>query len=136
VEKSAGPPPNLRDSETSLKRCRNCCLFAHPVCVKYGDWKVEKDQTCDGWELALDDHAEKSAASDAAKAAAVKVLQAAAAKLSQLKTVLQSLHGDSFLQGAHDAAAAAGGDVPESLVKLSTAAPESYWNTWEPGRGD
>jgi SPP1 gp7 family putative phage head morphogenesis protein len=141
VEKSVGPPPNLRPSENSLQRCVNCCLFAHPVCVKYGDWPVEPDQTCDGWELAIDDHPDEPVIKDlspevqAARRAAAKSLTSAVGSSSELKTVLYSLYGDSFLQGAHDAALAVGGS-PTTGVHGVTGMPDGYWDKWQPGYGE
>jgi SPP1 gp7 family putative phage head morphogenesis protein len=132
-----GPPPNLRPAENSLARCRNCCLFAHPVCVKYGNWPVEPDQTCDGWELAIDDQVEKADATTtvaAAVAAAVKVLRDRV-QTAELAPVLRALYGDSFLQGAHDAAEAAHGQVVVSLRGF-TGMPADYWDAWKPGWGE
>lgn len=142
----AGPPPNLRPSTDSLHRCSTCCLFAHPVCVKYGDWPVRPDQTCDGWALAIDDQVAKGimtgdydarkAATDKAKEATVKALGTAEASGKELEALLAELHGDSFLQGAHDAAHAAGGTVVSSLQDVTEQAPAAYWDEWTPGLGE
>lgn len=130
---SGGPPPNLRAAENSLARCKNCCLFNHPVCVKYGDWPVKPDQTCDGWELAIDDQVQKAAGEDPAKAAAIKSLQSAGVSVTDLQKVMEGLYGDAMLQGAHDAAAAAGGTVAASLKDV--VPPAGYWDAWTPGYG-
>jgi SPP1 gp7 family putative phage head morphogenesis protein len=138
VSKSAGPPPNLRPSENSLQRCVNCCLFAHPVCVKYGDWPVGPDQTCDGWELAIDDQPvakDIDPAIAAARAASAKALAGKAANSAELKKILYRLYGDSFLQGTHEAAQAAGGSIVSSLQGVS-GMPEDYWSKWTPGYGE
>jgi SPP1 gp7 family putative phage head morphogenesis protein len=134
VEKSAGPPPHLRASENSLARCANCCLANNPKCVKYGDWDVKPDWTCDGWEIAIPEVA-KAEAVDAVKAAVVGVLSKAKANVGKLKDVLTSLYGDSFLTGAHDAAQAAGGSVVASLKDVSESVPKGYWDAWTPGFG-
>jgi hypothetical protein len=134
VEKSAGPPPNLRDAETYLRSCRDCCLFNHPVCVKYGDWPVRPDQTCDGWELAIDDQPVGKAKADPVKEAVVKALAGKASE-AELEKVLTELYGDSMLQGAHDAAHAAGGTIVASLKDVSEQAPKDYWDQWTPGFG-
>ncbi len=130
---SAGPPPNLRASENSLARCKNCCLFDHPVCVRFGDWPVKPDQTCDGWELAIDDQVRKAAGEDPAKMAAIESLKGAGVSATDLQKVIEGLYGDSFLTGSHDAAAAAGGTVAASLKDVSP--PAGYWDAWTPGYG-
>ena len=124
-----GEPPNLRDSTDSLHKCDTCCLFAHPVCVMYSDWKVRPDQMCDGWELAIDDQSLQKAAGD------VEASLKAALKPAKLKPILEALYGDSFLQGGHDAARAAGATVAHSLQGVSSAPSEDYWSKWVPGHG-
>jgi uncharacterized protein YoaH (UPF0181 family) len=49
--------------------------------------------------------------------------------------VLSELYGDSMLQGAHDAAHAAGGTIVASLKDVSEQVPADYWDQWEPGFG-
>ena len=133
VEKSAGPPPHLRASENSLARCANCCLANHPVCVKYGDWDVRPDQTCDGWEIAIPE-VQKAAEADDVKEAVIKAL-AGKASTTELEKIMRELYGDSMLQGAHDAAHAAGGTIVASLKEVSEALPADYWDNWVPGNG-
>jgi SPP1 gp7 family putative phage head morphogenesis protein len=69
----------------------------------------------------------------AARAAAVEIL-GKGAKPSELKSVLTMLYGDSFLQGTHDAAQAAGGKIAASLQGV-TGWPGDYWDAWKPGYG-
>lgn len=135
---SGGPPPKLRPASSSLSRCKNCCLFAHDRCVKYGNWEVGIDQTCDGWGLALDDHVEKAAtpAEEAARQAAMEVLRQHAGSTAELEAVLRQLHGDGFLQGAHDAAHAAGATIVGSLQGVTSQLPADYWTVWQAGYGD
>lgn len=71
----------------------------------------------------------------AARAAAGRALAAKAANSAELKQILYTLYGDSFLQGAHDAAAAAGGNIVSSMGTV-TGMPADYWDKWEPGYGD
>lgn len=57
--------------------------------------------------------------------------------LEPLKNVMKELYGNSFLQGVHDAAKAAGSDVWVNIVKgFGVAPPESYWDAWTPGSVD
>ncbi len=133
---SAGPPPNLRASENSLARCKNCCLFDHPVCVRFGDWPVKPDQTCDGWELAIDDQVQKAGGEDPARAAAIESLKGAGVSVTDLQKVMEGLYGDSFLTGSHDAAHAAGGTIVASLEDVSEQVPADYWSAWKPGYGE
>lgn len=71
----------------------------------------------------------------AARAAAVKALAAKASSSAELKQILYSLYGDSFLQGAHDAAEAAGGSLTTGIHGV-TGMPDDYWDKWKPGYGD
>jgi SPP1 gp7 family putative phage head morphogenesis protein len=70
-----------------------------------------------------------------AAAASAKALRQAA-KPAALKAVVTNLYGDSFLQGAHDAAVAAGSPVVASLKGVDASLPESYWGGWEPGHAE
>lgn len=53
-----------------------------------------------------------------------------------LSRALTGLYGDSFLQGTHDAAHAAGSTVAASLAGVSENAPSAYWDAWTPGYGE
>ena len=53
----------------------------------------------------------KAAEPEPAAKAAMDALRAAAANPAELEKVLHALSGDAFLQGAHEAAQAAGGSV-------------------------
>ncbi|MGO9903480.1 MAG: phage minor head protein [Solirubrobacteraceae bacterium] len=48
---------------------------------------------------------------------------------------ITELQGDAALQGAHEAAHAAGGTIVSSLQGVTEQLPDSYWSTWEPGFG-
>ena len=63
------------------------------------------------------------------------MLSKAKANVGKLKDVLTSLYGDSILQGAHDAAQAAGGAIVASLKDVSESVPKGYWDAWVPGYG-
>ena len=135
LEKAAGPPPNLRDASTSLERCASCCLANNPDCVKYGGWDVRPDQTCDGWSLAIPGDVTKATEVDDVRQAAIDALKAKA-DISELEKVLTELHGDSLLQGAHDAAEAAHVPVVASLADVADSVPGGYWDSWVPGYGE
>lgn len=133
---SGGPPPNLRRATDSLHSCATCCLFAHPVCVMFGDTPVEPDQTCDGWELAIDDKPVAKAEEPPGLAEALRVLRERLGSSESLERALRGLYGDALLQGAHDAAHAAGSAVVGSLQGLSAGLPSDYWTSWQPGYGE
>jgi SPP1 gp7 family putative phage head morphogenesis protein len=73
---------------------------------------------------------------DATKLAITRELQAAAANPEALKSVLTKLYGDAALQGAHEAAHAAGGVVVSSLQSVTAELPDDYWDKWQPGWGE
>lgn len=77
----------------------------------------------------------KDAPLDLAYLAARKALEAGSANTSDLATALEALYGDSFLQGAYDAALASGSTVVASLRDVAATPPASYWNEWKPGYG-
>ena len=84
--------------------------------------------------------AARSASASKAAADSDPVAQAAREALSakstaELDKVLTELYGDSFLQGAHDAAHAAGADIVASLRDVTAAPSAQYWNNWKPGYG-
>ena len=135
LEKAAGPPPNLRDASTSLERCASCCLANNPDCVKYGGWDVRPDQTCDGWSLAIPGDVTKATEVDDVRQAAIDALKAKAST-GDLEKLLTELHGDSLLQGAHDAAEAAHVPVVASLADVADSVPGGYWDSWVPGYGE
>jgi SPP1 gp7 family putative phage head morphogenesis protein len=66
-------------------------------------------------------------------------VQAPAGDLAQsaqaLRELLAELYGDAALQGAHEAAHAAGATIVSSLHSVTLQLPEHYWDTWEPGWG-
>lgn len=72
---------------------------------------------------------------DLAVQAARQVLESEGASTDELHTVLVAMYGDGFLQGAHDAMAAAGGDVLTSLADAMAAPAAGYWDAWTPGYG-
>lgn len=55
--------------------------------------------------------------------------------VERMKLILTELHGDAALQGAHEAAAAAGGQPPRWIRPAMTGLPDGYWNDWQPGWG-
>ena len=59
-----------------------------------------------------------------------QILQAAKRSIAKLIEVLWNLYADAAVQGAHEAAQAAGGTVPPSLA---IDLPEGYWEHWRPG---
>lgn len=87
-------------------------------------------------ELAYRDALLKDAQLDLAFQAAREALEAGSANSNDLATVLDALHGEGLLQGAHDAAAASGGTVAASLKGVEAAPASSYWNDWKPGYGE
>jgi len=75
------------------------------------------------------------AEADPVKEAVIKALAAKKLSTVDLEKVLSELYGDSMLQGAHDAAHAAGGTVVASLKDVSEQVPADYWDQWVPGNG-
>jgi SPP1 gp7 family putative phage head morphogenesis protein len=57
-----------------------------------------------------------------------------AAGAQGLRTLLAEMYGDAALQGAHEAAHAAGATIVSSLQGVTEQLPGSYWSTWEPGQ--
>ena len=80
-------------------------------------------------------HVVKAAEPDPAAAAAMSALEAAGSNPTELRKLLDALYGDSYLQGAHDAAHAAGGSVVASLQDVTSKVDASYWDAWKPGNG-
>lgn len=69
--------------------------------------------------------------------AAVQVPASDLASTAQaLQKLLVELYGDAALQGAHEAAHAAGATIVSSLQGVTAALPQTYWDTWEPGWGE
>lgn len=68
-------------------------------------------------------------------APALRVLQGGRGDLEALKALITELQGDAALQGAHEAAHAAGATIAASLQGVTEQLPDSYWSTWEPGFG-
>jgi SPP1 gp7 family putative phage head morphogenesis protein len=136
---TTGPPPHLRNAE-GKPRCASCCLARHPLCVKYGNWRVRPDQVCDGWtqDPSVLKEAQPSGPTqtqlDQAKVDAIAALQGNADP-SALNSLLHSLYGDAALQGTHEAAVAAGGVVFSGLASTITSLPSDYWDNWKPGFG-
>ena len=77
-----------------------------------------------------------AAAEPEGKAAALTVLEGGKGSTDALRRLLAELYGDAGLQGAHEAAHAAGGQVVASLQGVTTQLPDSYWDAWQPGWGD
>ena len=71
---------------------------------------------------------------DPIAAAAAKAL--GSGDTSALARLLPSLYGDAYLQGAHEAAHAAGGTIVASLKGVTAQLPDDYWNQWTPGYGE
>ncbi len=67
-------------------------------------------------------------------AAAVAVLAMAPKALSKLRDVLRRLYGDAYMQGAHEAAGACGGEMPSWTATVPV--PDGYWDHWRPGVGN
>jgi len=80
--------------------------------------------------------AEKEAAPNTARDAAIAALESAKNNPTKLKKLLVQLHGDSILQGAHDAARASGTPIVSSLKEVTADLPTSYWDKWEPGHAE
>ena len=78
----------------------------------------------------------KAAEPDPVAAAAAKALEAASTDPAALEAALRELYGDGFLQGAHDAAAAAKGSLLASLTDIAAQPDAAYWDSWEPGFGE
>lgn len=70
------------------------------------------------------------------KPAALKVLEDGKGSTAELEKVLSDLHGDAYLQGAHEAATATNGDVPAFLRPVVEGMPDDYWDKWKPGFAD
>lgn len=56
------------------------------------------------------------------------ILMGAKRSLGKLRSVLQRLYAEAFLQGAHEAASASGGVMPPKLRSLDLES--SFWNQW------
>lgn len=65
--------------------------------------------------------------------AALAMLAAGRKALRKLHDVLTRLYGDAYMQGAHEAAEAASGEMPPWTRAVPV--PEGYWHHWEPGIG-
>ena len=78
----------------------------------------------------------KAAEPDPVAAAAIKSLEAASASPKALEATLRELYGDGFLQGAHDAAAAAHSSILASLTDIAAQPDAAYWDAWTPGYGE
>lgn len=106
----------------------------------FGNSDVSPDQTCDGWALAIDDRPDKRNVAKAGElpglAEALRVLRERVGSSPALERAVRSLWGDAMLQGAHDAAHAAGSTIVGSLQGLSAAVQSDYWTAWQPGHGE
>jgi hypothetical protein len=140
-------PPGLRESQNpTAASCGNCMMFRpdgskHPggeggTCWGYGEWPVDALQLCDSWDRSQERKATKAAEPDPVAAAAAKALEAASTSPKALESALRELYGDGFLQGAHDAAAAAHGSILASLTDIAAQPDAAYWDAWVPGYGE
>lgn len=130
-------PPNLRPAPNpTAESCGNCMMYQGGQCWGYGGWQVEGNQVCDSWEQSQESKATKAAEPDPVAAAAIKSLEAASASPKALEAALRDLYGDGFLQGAHDAAAAAHGSILASLTDIEAQPDAAYWDAWVPGYGE
>jgi SPP1 gp7 family putative phage head morphogenesis protein len=109
-------------------------MFQDGKCWGYGDWPVRQDQTCDSWTQSQEQLAKEAEAARPEAQAAIDAL--AAGDPSALQDALTALYGDSYLQGTHDAAHAAGGAVVASLTDVSLQPDAAYWDKWAPGYGE
>lgn len=64
-------------------------------------------------------------------AAALAALHVSVAGTAALGAVISAIYLDAYLQGAHEAAQASGGQVPPSVAAVPV--PEGYWENWVPG---
>lgn len=72
--------------------------------------------------------------SDVAKAASWRALLRLAQRATQaLGRILSHIYGDAYMQGSHEAADAAQGEMPPWTVTVPV--PEGYWQNWKPGVG-
>ena len=80
-------------------------------------------------------HSPASGRDEATKAASWRdLLRLAQRATDKLRALLHRLYGDAYMQGAHEASEAAGGEMPSWTVTVSV--PEDYWEHWRPGVGE
>lgn len=122
-KESLSAPPNLRVSSNPAKCCATCKMFDDGKCWGYGNWPVEPEQTCDSWAAGVKKEAQPEP-------------QKSAFDSSTLAEILTHLRGDARLQGALEAAVAAGANVVSDLQCVVNQLPSNYWDSWKPGFGE